>query len=727
MAEKFLVAPFKSGLRDDLAPWLIPEDAFTRLNNAYILRGRLKKRFGSKLIGTTTVDQFQHLNSRLRIDLGTTDAVTGNIAGTIPGAAATYPTFGRFFSVGEAIYTIHQLGTPADMLQTIATTTATYDTTTGAYSFTGAALDTKLYFYPTQAVLGFANHEKGPVNQHNSFAFDNQFAYEYSGTAWERSGTALFKGTDSDLFWTCNWQGITDDLIAMFVTNFNVTATGIPAATDDPMYYYNGTTWTNFSNSTVFNTAGNKIASASILVPFKNRLLAIDVVEFDGTNNKRYANRIRYCHNGSPFATSAWLEPSESFGGSSATGGGHIDGPIEEEITSVAFIKDRLVVYCERSTWEISYTGNSAIPFVWEAINQTLGSEAKFSTVIFDKNTVTIGTTGINSCNGSYVQRIDEEIPEKIFEILKTTEGTKRICGVRDYFNELVYWSYLKQDHAVHNSYNDSLIVYNYKEGIWAFNDDCITSFGYLEQEKDITNANSKQILCGNQQGFVFVVDSSEGKNSHGMALTNITYTAPDSTLTIYGHNIRVGDFIKLEYVNGLTGFTSGIYKVNAWISADQVSIPTAAFTGTYSGGGMISRVSRMEIETKDMNPFVKEGGDVSLVKVEFNIEKTEYGEVTIDYSTSSSSLNMIAQESASGANLGNNILETRPYTSGGAYIIPLEEFQQNMWHDIFLDASGSFVKLKISLSDAQMADVNIVESMFTLNGMILCMQGVGR
>lgn len=725
--DKFLIAPIEHGLRDDLTSWLIPDDAFTRLNNAYVFRGRVKKRFGTLLTGATASSpDYQNLNSRLRIELGTTDG-SGNISGTIPGA--DFSTLGRTFSIDDTIYTIYQTGTPANMFKTDATTTATYDTTSGAYIFVGAPASKKAYFYPTEPVMGFVNYEKGPVNEHDSFAFDKQFVYKYSGSAWERNGTTVWKGDESEYFWSTNWQGITADAIVLFTTNFNVTLTGAPAASDDPIYFYNGATWADFSAYTKFNSSQDIVTSAKIIVPFKNRLVLLNVVEkaVGGPTNTHFVNRVRYSHNGSPLAANAWLEPNTSYGANKADGAGYIDAPTEEEIMSVAFIKDRLIVFFERSTYELVYTGNEAIPFVWQAINSTLGSEATHSTVIFDKNVITVGTTGINSCDGARMQRIDEEIPNKVYEILKTTAGTKKIVGVRDYFNEMVYWSFLKQSHSSDNSFNDSLMVYNYRTGNWSLNDDSFSAFGYLEQEKALTNANSKQVLCGNHQGFISVIDSDEGSNAESLIVTNMSYLSPDTTLTIYNHNLRVDDYIKVQYPQGLTDWVDGIFKVKTRVDANNIKIETDAWTGTYTGGGIVSKVSKMEIETKDLNPYVKEGNNLYLAQVEFNIDKTTNGEVTINYNTSTSSLNMISEAEATGANLGTSILETRPYKSGVTYLVPLEEYQDKLWHRIYIPAEGEFVKIKISLSDTQMIDKDIAESTFTLNGMILHTQMSGR
>lgn len=730
MADKFLIAPFKNGLQDNLPSWLIPENAFTRLNNALVFRGRLKKRFGSKLTGTTTTDQLQNLNSRLRIALtggsavGITDG-TGGATGTLPGTHPGTITEGQMFSIGTVIYTVSVLGAPADLLQTTATTTATLDNTTGQYVFAGAPDSEQIYFYTSNPIVGFSNYELGSVNDHTTYAFDKKFIYKYTGSDWQRDGSVEFKGSDSDYFWSTNWQGSSPDQVAMFITNNNATKGTIPAS-DDPMYYYNGTTWGDFSAITIINSGGTTISSASIIVPFKGRLVLMNFMEKTGTTNTHYSNGVAYCHIGSPLSSTAWLEPGETYSGSAATGAGRIYIPVKEGIVSIGLIKDRLIIFCERSTWEMSYTGNHAQPFIFESINSTLGSEARRSAVILDRRVVAIGTTGINSCDGAYTTRIDEEIPDKVYEILKTTEGVKKIHGTRDYFSELIYWSYLKQTHADDNIFNDSLIVYNYRNGNWSFNDDCITSFGLLEQEKELTDANASQTLLGNQQGFISVVDSSLGKNAHAMMVTNMAYADPYITLTIYNHNIRVGDFVKIEYPQGITGFTDGIYKVVSRPTYDTITI-TASFSGTYTGGGLVSRVSRIEAETKDMNPYVKTGDNINLIKVDFNVEKTTYGEVTIDYDTSTSGLSMITEESNTGTNFGDNTLETRAYKDGASYLIPLEEYQSKLWHEVYFSAYGEFVKLKISLSDDQMLDTNIAESTFVVNGMLLHTEKASR
>src|ERR1700734_649823 len=97
--DRFLIAPFNSGLHTDLKPWLIADDAFETLNNAYVFRGRVRKRFGSILMGQGDADTAltNQLFSRLRVNLGS------STSGTVPGIIWEV---GQLFSVGDDILTV---------------------------------------------------------------------------------------------------------------------------------------------------------------------------------------------------------------------------------------------------------------------------------------------------------------------------------------------------------------------------------------------------------------------------------------------------------------------------------------------------------------------------------------------------------------------------------------------------------------------------------------------
>lgn len=728
--DRFLIAPFRSGLQNNLRPWLIPEDAFEFLENAYVFRGSVRKRFGTTWMGTT------QLESRLRINLGNTDG-SGNITGTAPGSVFK---IGQMFSVGAEIYTVNATGTPANMLINGSATVATFNTTSGAYVVNGAPAATPLYFYPSEPVMGFTLYETGAVNNHPIYAFDTQFSYTFSGGAWSRIGTTVWHGSNSDFFSSANWIGNTTDIRALFVSNFYVTnPSGATTANDDPIYYtINGSTWNAFSPNFIGSTPGqDAIKTARIIVPFKNRLVLINTIELDtaGTGNVSFPNRCRFSQNGSPLATGAFLEPNQT----GYLGGGYIDAPTDEAAVSAEFIKDRLIVYFERSTWELVYTGNEVLPFVWQQINTELGAQSTFSIVPFDKNTLAIGETGVHACNGANVVRIDEKIPDQIFQVRKANDGIKRIAGIRDYYTEMVYWTFpLDNMGSNGNVFPNRMLIYNYQNQSWSLNEDCYTAMGYYEQASGvtwqsstttwaqsafawasgITQANFRNIVAGNQQGYVVTINSDVAVNACNMQVTAASVSGNNLTLTIIDHTLaETTDFIYLNDLGGMTNVNGLIYQVDTVVDDDTVIVtrPNFAGSGTYTGGGVAGRVSRIGIASKQWNPYIDKGRNVYLAKIDFAVQPTSAGSITVDYSPSSTRISLVNDGTANGSILGNNILETSPYPT-----IPLESLQNRLWHPVYFQAEGECIQLSLYFSDSQMFDKNVSMSDFVLEGMIL-------
>lgn len=789
--DRFLIAPLNEGLETDLKPWVIPESAFAQLDNAYIFRGRVRKRFGGQLMGSGWPSvALAPLFSRFRITLtgGSGVGITngaGLATGTVPGLKFKV---GQLFSIGTAIYTVtNSAGGAQAMLQTVATTTATFNLSNGTYSFNGAPATTQIYFYPAEPVMGLTNYEVGAVNNQPSYGFDTQFAYVFAGGFWQRSSNAalvpLWHGTNSDFFWVANWQGITANLQSLFVSNFFVTnPTASGTVLDDPLWTFDGTTWKPFSylpnltanpgnvqpitvtstktNGTIIN---NYVQTAKIVLPFKDRLILLNTVEnnangatqfnsgsatttgitptnYATSTNSTFAQRCRYSHNGSPFAPNAWLEPNQIYFPDAATpatsvaadGGGFVDAPTEEQIISAEFIKDRLIVYFERSTWELAYTQNQVLPFVWQKINTELGSEAMLSSVPFDKVVLTIGTTGVHACTGANVERVDDKIPDQVFQIRNSNDGIDRVAGIRDYATEMVYWTFPIDDAPSASAvYPTKVLVYNYKNGAWALNDDCITAWGYFEQQLGKTWANSieswqtasfawnsgsiqpdyRQVIAGNQQGFVFIVDPEEPRNAPVMQITNMV----GPTLTIIDHSLNLEDYIAIENGLGSTNLNGMIVQVIGLVDANTVTVD-AISTGTYTGQATAARVSNLGIASKQWNPYVDKDRGFHLQKIDFLVDRTANGAVQVDYFPSSTNLSMIASGEATGSALGNNILETSPYSLFNT----LEDQQDRLWHSVYFQTQGSGIQIYISMTDDQMRDPLITWSEFQLHALTL-------
>ena len=719
--DRFFIGPMNSGLQNDVKPWLLPDDAFSKLNNAYVFRGSLKKRFGSYLIGD--VEKVDPLRSRLRINLGKTDPITGNLAGSAPGIKYN---IGQQFSIGTEVFTVTTIGAPADMITTGSATKKKYNTTNGAFEIEGATVDTTCYFYPADPVMGLPSYEGTAINFEPLWAFDTQFAYEYISGAFARLGTALWSGTDSDYFWHVNYRGITPYDIYSFVTNF-VAADGIK--------YWNGLVWNvlNPKTSQIIAPAKveNKLVTCKIIISFKNRLLALNTIESIDGSNKNFANRCRYSQNGDPFDTDAWQEITP------AGRGGWIDAPVKEQIVSAQLLRDRLIVFFERSSWELVYTGNQITPFVWQQINSELGVESSFSSVPFDGAVIGIGNVGIHACTGASVDRIDNLIPDEVFNIKNTDSAVNRVYGIRDYFSEMVYWTF-----PTDTKFSKKILAYNYAMGSWAFFDDSFTCFGYYQPSESKTweiselkwleysepwkdpqfKAQYRTVAAGNQQGFVSIFNVGLERNAPALSIANIS--GSENEFVVIDHTLSNGDYVLVENISSdfalFEILNDKIFQVE-FVDDDTIKLLNENGSyidigagDTYFGKGTISRVSQIDIETKEYNFYREKGASVEVSKVDFFVDKTAKGEVTVDYFTSSSDISLRGDSAVSKSIMGNGTLETFAYPT-----VTLEASQTRVWHPVYFQAHGDDIKLRIFLTPAQMFDPDIALSPFRLNAMI--------
>ena len=688
--DKFLIAPLNAGLQTNLRPWLIPDDAFERLKNAYVFRGRVRKRFGSTSMDPDKTDNIEQLYSRLRTHIGTTDG-SGNVSGNAP---ATIYEVGQMFSIGTEMFTVSELGTPGTMLTTGSATTHTYNTTTGAYVINGATPATALYFYPALPVMGITNYETElSANQEKLYAFDTRFSYVYtSGSGWNRFGSYVWSGDNSDFFWAVNHRGTAASDDYLYVSN---------GVVGDGIQYWTGAAWVLWQPAFGTPTATNKILTAKIIIPFKGRLLLLNTIESVSGVVTNFPDRVWWSVVGNNLDANAYRVDIPG-------NGGFLDGPIQEDIVGAQIIRDRLIVFYERSTWELVFTGNNVNPFIWQQINIELGVESTFSVVPFDKHILGIGQTGIHACNGANVERIDAKIPDEVFDFHKNTDTNSvlRVQGIRDYKNELVYWAVPNKDNDT--VYPDRVLTYNYANGSWALFDDSITAFGYGEPVHE-------QIVAGNQEGYTFLVDTSQARNAPALQITNITEAAGVVTLTMIDHNLDTDDYIAIEYAMGITELNDNIYQVTR-VTDDTVTIvdpPTV--TGTYTGRGVATRVSKIDILTKQYNFYNSVGDGVYLAKTDFLVNRTDSGQILVDSFPSTSTESMTTDGIASGAILGTNILETTAY-AGDA----LEATQTRFWHVVYFQTQGENVQLRLYLDDTMMTNTDIAWSYFELHAMFI-------
>ena len=254
--DRFIIGP-TGGLQTDLRPWLIPDEAMAQLDNCYVFRGRVRKRFGTRWMGDSS------LLSRLRMQL-----VPAVLTVTTPVDIVV----GQQFSIGIDIFTVNNITPPypVNLLSTSAITAQLV----AANQVTFSAIASTVYWYPALPVMGLMNPETSAINNEPSYAFDTKFAYQYVN-GWERldgevtPGASMWTGDNSQFFWGTTWSGTNAADRVLFVTNFNETEPNF-------MRFFFKNKWDNFEPSI---DGSNFLISARILVVFKNRLVALNTWE----------------------------------------------------------------------------------------------------------------------------------------------------------------------------------------------------------------------------------------------------------------------------------------------------------------------------------------------------------------------------------------------------------------------------------------------------------------
>lgn len=718
MADKFYIGPYDqgSGQVNNLKPFYIVDQAFERLENVYAWRGRIKKRPGSRLIGNTMQ------SSRLRVAVGT----YGSPDAAVPAAAGAV---GQMFSIAgnagqeDVLFTVKALGTPFDFdaqdaIAYGSATAATFNTTNGTFTFTtvldASAMEvpagSTIYWYPALPVMGLVGQEVSSVNSEPTVAFDTKYSYSYNTTTngWERITTggaaALWEGSNSQYFQQSNWYVGTDT--ALFVTNGNALETS-------NMRYLVGTTWTAFKPE--YTTVGGTtyILSAKFLVLFKNRLIALAPTIGASAPGTFFGNRVAIPQPGNPAAASAYDTTIPGKGTS-------IDAATNEQIIGYSFVKDRLIVSFERSTFELAYTGNEFYPFTWNKLNTELGAESPNSLVTFDKFSIGIGNVGIHACNGSNVERIDEAIPNFVFSIHNANDGVKRVYGIRDFQNETVYWSY-PSDRGSDSSeqpFCNKVLLYNYNNGTWAFLDDSIMCFGYFQvaPENGITWDSetvtwdddlvwgggstvglTKEVIAGNQQGYTFIFDYQMNRNAPALSIADIAYGGGIVTVTAIDHNFSVDQWIMFDGITvaNLNYLNKKNYQITSITDKDTFVIALAPIflSGVYEGGGTIERIENHLIQTKQFNLYAQQAKNAAIDQIDILMDKTAKGQTTLSFATSTSPV--------FNNNVGNDpiTIETFPYPT----YYPYETEAAQVWRTAYIDASGSYIQLKFTMTDIQM------------------------
>lgn len=808
MTTQFLIGPINDGLRRDVKPFAIPEEAFADMLNFFQWRGRVKRRLGYRLLGRLSINVPNTVLAasaqNFSVNIFTALSITAPTANIVPGSMT--------ITVNGATYTLSDNGAPGVIFQTGGAGVAflngniNYLTSVITLNFSanpGGNVTATFNYAINQPVMGLRTREITAINADQLIAFDQTNAYLFSNTlnqfdlvpsvmptVWSGTNYQFFFSTNyAGAFWATNsvpgLQGAVIDpaigftgAAAQFV-NVNTTApnnfqigdriyflnvqgaaaannlkigtvtiagnpftiqidgtvppvngpvtSGIAMASNrsqigqDGIRYYTGTTWVNYNppitaveNATKPNFGESQaLVGALLIVPYRGYLVFLNTTEGNDTGVNNFPQRARWTQLGTPYystpvpslqTTDLKAARSDIFGR-----GGFEDAPTDEEIVTAGFIGDILVVCFENTTWRLRFTQNSVNPFVWERINVELGMEGTFSAVVFDQGLVGIGERGIIIANATNVQRIDNKIPDEVFNFRNSSNGPQRIHGIRTFRTRLLYWTIPTNN--TQSVFPNRTLVYNYDTKNWSFFKDSFTCFGYFQPFNDTTWAQLTQpwssytdtywssgplesfvedVVAGNQQGFVEIIESGIS-NDIFLNITGITAAAP-GIFTCINHNLENGDWIKLLGVTGTTSndLVSLNFRNFKVVVKSRDTFALQEFEAVDGGTALMGATSytytlddpflpiyptsvKIDVGSIEFLDIFGDGRLIAGTSSNFGTINYETGTINLTFNpalpgTVSVTIRVVAEQPF------NNVATTGTY-AGGGYVVPISNF----------------------------------------------------
>lgn len=708
------IAGTASGLIQERQEFILPEDANPVLQDCYIWREQIKRKLGFEFIG-----RFQRQFSNISIgnsgaspwsfNLFTLAHTYGSVNYSASETSKSLVLGSVTITIGAIVFTDNGDGT---LSSSTGGNSGTINYVTGAVDLKttaspGTATTASFFYNPNLPVMGLPILETSNVDYQNTIGFDTVYAYIFGSNGWQEwiPGTT-WNGSDSNFFWTTNFW-YTDTVAKLFwATNFNIV-------TPDPIRYTDGSTWTDFTPT--LDAAGNTMTTCLILIAYRGYFVAFNTFEGKSGTNYQYPQRIRWSqplgNSGPPDTnsptdqTNGWnvnaTLPAKNFGGA-----GFLDISTGESIVAVGYVRDNLVIYCDRSTWQLRFrntTSPNSLPFQAEKINTEFGATSTFSAVKFDLALVGIGNRGIVTCDGFKSELIDIKIPDLVYKINQVNAGMQRIYGVRNFENRLAYWTFVYNLNTEYSlRYPNQRLVYNYENDSWALFNDSITCFGLYQPLSGRTWLNAKTtwqkanfpwinieeqtlaIIGGNQQGYTFYLDSLNGQDKTLFISAITGYgTSQPTIITSPNHNLQTGQCISIDGIPEDNDFANlNKFQAGEITGATQAKpcVITSANHGLSTGN---------EIEINDVEGMTELNGIIYIVTVLTSntfslayassgmvVDSTDFDAYTSDGEWTSETINayFVVTGDATGANQASNFSLWKYSPVSGSYTIPQED-----------------------------------------------------
>ena len=530
------------------------------------------------------------------------------------------------------------------------------------------------------------------------------------------------------------------------------------------------------------------LVGAKMIYPFRDFLLFFGpYIQQSGSSSQPIylKDTVIFSQNGSPFYTASFdantagsaynsiLTPgvtgttADLFGASprafweDVTGyGGYIAAGVAQPITSLVPNEDVLILGFPNAFTRLIYTGNNLIPFLFYRINTEYGTSSRFSAITFDQGSFTLGQYGVVMTSQVSAKRVDEDILDQMLYVKYTDNGADRISSGRNFETEWVYITYASPSNL--SKFPTQSLMYNYRENTWAIVNETYTTYGqYTEVTANgdtwgqanyswesasfpwvfgTVSIGTPQLLAGNAQGFVLLRDTGtyESPSGYIQSIGASTITSPNHGLFANDPFSGAANYV---YVTGATGTIASqingkVFRASP-VDENVITLEGENFTGTYTGGGVFTRLYVPFIQSKQFPLAWSDSRKTRLGSQAYLITRTANGQAVINLYLSQDAYDVWNDPNSNPAILYSQIIFTCPESTNlgltpqntnlqelnlidqtGASFNP----QAQIWKRFNTSLIGDTVQFAITLNDSQMLDQTLTNqtSELELHGVIM-------
>jgi len=419
--EPYLISDFRTGQQENRKPWLLPQDAFKVMKNAYLYQGVLCKRNGYKEWGRLVNAVVEEV-----VDIGDGAKTYGGTLAHIPIrpgdlVIADEDAVETFTDDGEGVLTGSDGGSG-----TINYTSGVWTALFNANVTIAKEIWAAYSYWPDLPVMGI-DHYATTTGVYDLVAFTTKRMCIYNTTSRlfeDKTGVDTWTGENYNFF------GVENYLNKFYIYNGK-----------DRLKSWDGSTVADVLID-IDGDADNDVTTCLQVLRFKDRLLLFRTTEGGGLQPQRVR----------------WPKP----GTLDYSNDGYLDAPTTDWFMVAGFLGDELVAFFEWSVWALKYTGDPNLPFRWERIDDTDGSLAPMSLTGDSERLYAVGPTSIVETDGLKASSANENIPEAVLEMAQ--DKVKYCFGAR--LDELrqVWFTYPNIGSAT----ADGVLVFNYDDKSWS-------------------------------------------------------------------------------------------------------------------------------------------------------------------------------------------------------------------------------------------------------------------